>query len=227
MQANDYKQVGAFFAQTDGMTLYPTSTISNIFYHSNDDTIKTYGSDISVSGITVWKGTTAPTIQFGWASRNLSNVVVSDINIIHSRFNSNESHPSLIGANQVYPLSEDLSNTADLTNTISHFSISNIRSEGVSGNLMRICPLSNFKNFTITDISIEEFPVRTNDMFASQLPAFTDADGTPVEIDGFVIENFVVGGLKVSMDENNFLYDQLGGLNIPSVFLENGGVTII
>lgn len=227
MLASDYKQVGAFFAQTDGMTLYPGSTISNIFYHSNDDTIKTYGSDITVSNITIWKGTTAPAVQFGWASRDLSNVVVSDINIIHSRYNSNESHPSLVGANQIYPLSEALSNTSVLTNTISDFSITNIRSEGISGNLMRICPLSNFKNFTITNASIEKFPVRSNAIFGSQLPAFTNSEGTIVGMEGFVITDFTIGGVKVSQAANNYAYDQLGGMNIPYVFLDGGGVTIL
>ncbi|KAJ3560710.1 hypothetical protein NPX13_g9209 [Xylaria arbuscula] len=47
----DYKQVGAFFGQTDGTTLYSGARVSGVFYHSGDDTIKTYGSDITVRDI--------------------------------------------------------------------------------------------------------------------------------------------------------------------------------
>ncbi len=47
----DYKQVGAYFGQTDGTTLYSGSDIHDVFYHSGDDTIKVYGSDITVRDI--------------------------------------------------------------------------------------------------------------------------------------------------------------------------------
>lgn len=47
----DYKQVGAYFGQTVGTTLYSGSSVSNTFYHSGDDTIKVYGSDITVQNV--------------------------------------------------------------------------------------------------------------------------------------------------------------------------------
>lgn len=92
---------------------------------------------------------------------------------------------------------------------------------------MRICPLSNLKNFTITNVSIEEFSVRTDDIFGSQLPAFTNGKRKVIEIEEFVVSDFFVGGVKVSMANDNFMYNETGGLNIASVFLENNGVTII
>lgn len=85
-QVSDYKQVGAFYGQTDGLENYPGSTVQDVFYHSNDDTIKTYYSNVNIERITVWKCTTAPTVQLGWASRTLENILVTDVDIIQYVF---------------------------------------------------------------------------------------------------------------------------------------------
>ena len=221
----DYKQVGAFFGQTDGMENYPGSHIRDIFYHSNDDTIKTYYSNVLVERIVVWKGTTAPTIQFGWASRNLTNVTVNQVDIIHSRYSSNGSHPSLVGANQAYGAAETDTSTADLSNTASDLTFSNIRSEGISGDLFRIVPLANLQNVRIESVSIDAFSVATNGIHESQVPAFTDPAGNPVRITDFVVSGYAVNGTPVT--RANMGADALGGLNVPAAFAQEGGVTVV
>ena len=226
VQASDYKQVGAFFGQTDGIENYPGSHVRDIFYHTNDDTIKTYYSNVLIERVVVWKGTTAPTVQFGWASRNLTNITVNNVDIIHSRYNSNDSHPSLFGANQIYMLPENQTNTAQLQNTVSNITFSNFRSEGISGNLLRIVPLSNFRNFLIENVSIDVFSVRSNDIFESQFPEWTDEQGNPVRIEGFHIKNFFVNGTKVSTEADNWQAEKLGGLNVAKSLWDAGSIAI-
>ncbi|KAI4142631.1 MAG: hypothetical protein LQ340_007278 [Diploschistes diacapsis] len=225
VQAWEYKQVGAYFGQTDGMENYPGSHVHDVFYHSNDDTLKTYYSDVLIERVVVWKATTAPTIQFGWCSRNLTNVTVDNVDIIHSRYSSNGSHPSLIGANQVYGTSETDISTADLSNTISNITLSNLRSEGISGDLFRIVPLSNIQNLRIENVSIDAFSAVTNGIHESQIPVFTDAAGVPVQISNFVVSGYYVNGTAVT--ENNMGAGSLGSLNIPEDFAREGGVTIV
>lgn len=225
IHASDYKQVGAYFGQTDGITLYPNSSVHDVFYHSNDDTIKTYFSNVDVQRVTVWKGTTAPIIQFGWASRNLSNVTVNSVNVIHSRWNSNVSHPSLIGANQIYSYSESDTNTASLSNTISDVTFSNIRAEGISGNLFRIVPLSNIRNLTIENIYIHQYSGTTG-VPESQLPMWYDSDGNSVSVKGFLVKNFQVGEEQVGFGKGNWEIGQAGNLNIAHELLQEGGVQV-
>lgn len=222
----DYKQVGAFFGQTDGTTLYSGSDVADTFYHSSDDTIKTYGSNITVRDVVVWKGKTAPTIQFGWASRNLSNITVDGVDIIHMKYNSNASHPSLIGANQLYDYPETQTNTADLANTVRDVFFGNIRAEGICGNLMRIVPLANFVNVVIGNVSIEQFGAASTGIHQSQLPIWTDADGEVVRIAGFTITNFTVAGETVAETFENYGADALGALNVAPVLLKSGKVAI-
>jgi len=227
IQAQDYKQVGAFFAQTDGLQMYTGSHVRDVFYHSNDDTIKTYFSNTIVERIMVWKAHTAPIIQFGWASRNLTNVTVDNIDVIHSRWNTNASHPSIVGGNQVYEMSEDDTNTADTSNTVSNIKYSNIRAEGISGNLFRIMPLANIENFHICNVSLLAYPAWTTGIGGSQLVSMTDSNGTPVSVKNFVVEGFSVGGEQVSYAQKNWGTSTKGNLNIASSFVESGAVRVV
>lgn len=222
----DYKQVGAFFGQTDGTTLYEGSHVRNTYYHSNDDTIKTYGSNVHVEDVVVWKGKTAPVIQFGWDSRNLTNVTVTGVDVIHMKYNANGSHPSLIGANQVYGMPESDTNTADLSNTVRDVYFGNIRAEGISGNLMRVVPLANYQNITIENVALGNSSVRSNAIYQSELPEWKDGSGNVVNITGFTVRNFTINGVKVCQSEGNTGPDSLGGLNIADNYLDNGAVKV-
>ncbi|KAI1875454.1 hypothetical protein JX265_004512 [Neoarthrinium moseri] len=221
----DYKQVGAYFGQTDGTTLYAGSSVEDTFYHSGDDTIKTYGSDVSVRDVIVWKGKTAPVIQFGWAARELRNVTVDGVDVIHMKYNSNGSHPSIIGANQVYNVPETQTDTADLSKWTSDIYFGNIRAEGIGGNLLRICPLTNYRNVVVENVSLEAFSVSSNGIYESQLPVFTDANGKRGTMD-LLIKGFTVGGAYTTHRATTRGPDAYGGLNIAPEFLESGEVVV-
>lgn len=223
---SDYKQVGAFFGQTDGTTLHTGSSVRDTFYHSGDDTIKTYGSDITVRDVVVWKGKTAPVIQFGWRSRDLCNITVDGVDVIHMRYSSNASHPSIIGANQVYGYSEDDTSTADLDNTVRDIFFGNIRAEGIGGNLMRIVPLAHYENITIENVSLEAFSERSNSIYRSEFPLWEDEDGDVVSVTGFTVRNFTVGGEAILPVLGNVGPFELGGLNIAERLLTGDGVKI-
>lgn len=222
----DYKQVGAFFGQTDGTTLHTGSSVRDTFYHSGDDTIKTYGSNISVRDVVVWKGKTAPVIQFGWRSRDLRNITVDGVDVIHMKYSSNTSHPSIIGANQVYGYSEDDTSTADLDNTVRDVFFGNVRAEGIGGNLMRIVPLAHYENITIENVSLDMFSERSNSIYRSEFPLWEDEDGNVVSITGFTVRNFTVGGEPILPLLGNIGPFELGGLNIAERLLTGKDVKI-
>lgn len=223
---SDYKQVGAFFGQTDGTTLHTGSSVRDTFYHSGDDTIKTYGSNITVRDVVVWKGKTAPVIQFGWRSRDLSNITVDGVDVVHMKYSSNASHPSIIGANQVYGYPEDDTSTADLGNTVRDVFFGNIRAEGIGGNLMRIVPLAHYENITVENVSLEAFSDRSNSIYRSEFPLWEDEEGNVVSVTGFSVRNFRVGGQIILPVLGNIGPFDLGGLNIAEPLLKDNGVTI-
>ncbi|KAL9114673.1 MAG: hypothetical protein Q9227_001351 [Pyrenula ochraceoflavens] len=227
MRVDQYKQVGAWYGQTDGLENYPGSHVSNVFYHSNDDTIKTYYSNVVIENVVVWKGTTAPTVQFGWSSRDISNITVQNIDIIHSRYINNDSHPALIGSHQLYDTSNpDATDTATITNTISNFALRNLRSEGISGNLFLITPLQNLNNFTIENVEIEQFPAGTDATGQSHLQQMTNEEGWPVALTNVQIKGFSVNGTDITQQADNWAAGDVGGLNLVEDLLKKGVVSI-
>lgn len=221
--------MGAFYTQTDGLQIYPNSHIRDVFYHSGDDTIKTYYSNVRAERIVVWKTNNAPIIQMGWYSRNIANISVDQVDVIHSRYQGgSEYYPrALVGCAASYedPTATDTANTR---NTITNYTVSNIRSEGISPALVGMNLMSNLDRFRIINAWIEEFSPATTQLEYSVVRGFTDpnngnrnvtigahsANGT-----GLVIQNYTVGNEAVSLAAENWNRTSTGHLDIsPSLW---------
>jgi len=167
-------------------------------------------------------------LQFGWYPRNLTNITVSDVNLIHSRYlTSSVPYPrALIGsaANFADP---DSTSTALTTTSISNFTIADWRSEGISPALFGVNPLGNLDTFTISNVWIEEMAPPTTGVGMSSLRVFTDAesDNRSVQLGesspgniGMAITDFYVGDVKISEAAGNWDSSSLGGLDIDGEF---------
>ncbi|RDW63509.1 putative dextranase protein [Coleophoma cylindrospora] len=225
---SDYKQVGAFFGQTDGMEMYPYSYARDIFYHTGDDTIKTYYSNIVAERMVVWKTSNAPIIQFGWSQRNLTNITVDSIDVIHTRYHTQaEEYPrALIGSAASYTDATSTL-TADINSYISNYTVSNWRAEGISPALIGINPLANIDNFHIENIWIEELANQTTLIDMSTIRVFTDANhgNQPIQIGqnspdniGLTIKDYYVGDTHITLADDNWDSLSQGRLNIDSSY---------
>jgi hypothetical protein len=65
MTVNNYQQIGGWYWQTDGLEMYRGSTLHNSFFHSNDDVIKLYHSNVKVDNTVIWKNENGPVFQWG------------------------------------------------------------------------------------------------------------------------------------------------------------------
>lgn len=92
---------------------------------------------------------------------------------------------------------------------------------------MRIVPLTNYEDVLLENISLDQFSVRTTGIYGSQLPVWTDGNGQPISMSGFVIRNFTVGGVRITQAANNFGPGDAGGLNIAPEYLADGSVIVI
>ena len=196
IQMYDYAQVGAFFFQTDGAQVYPGSTIHDIFYHVNDDAIKIYYSNTTIQRVIVWKCLNDPVIQLGWTSREVTNVRVQDLSVVHARYLQSEMDvPSaLVGASPFYmpgPL-------PDTNKSISNLTISNLVCEGICPGLLRITPLQNFQNVTLENV-----------LYPDGLPLNAIGQGASIVLDAAVpdllfnviIVNWTVGSYRIQQKD--------------------------
>jgi hypothetical protein len=236
VQASDYKQVGAFFGQTDGMEMYPGSHVHDIFYHSGDDTIKTYYSDVLAERITVWKTLNGPIVQFGWYPRNLTNITVDTVDVIHTRYqDQNSMFPRALVGSAVDYENETSTSDASIDAFISDYTISNFRAEGVSPALIGVNPLSNIDTFLVENIWIEELAPNSTLIDMSSFTVMTDATNgnapivmgadSPGNI-GLLIRNYTVGTTVISWAANNWDSNELGCLDIDGSYANRWTVEV-
>lgn len=222
VDASDYKQVGAFFGQTDGIQMYPGSHVRDVFYHVGDDAIKTYYSNVLCERMTVWKSNNAPIVQFGWYGRDLSNVTVDAVDVIHTRYISQAVFwPRALVASAASYENPESTSTARLDKYLSNYRISNWRCEGICPGLLGINPMQNIDTMTFSNIQIDRLSAPTTKVGESTFRVFTDGNNEQVRLGenspdnlGLVIENFFVGGEHISYDAGNWDATSLGHLNI-------------
>lgn len=224
VDVSDYKIVGSFFYQTDGLQMYPGSQVRDVFYHVGDDGIKTYHSNVNAERFVVWKTNNAPIIQLGWYPRNIGNITINQVDVIHCRYSSylDWAPRALIGSSASY-LDSEATNTADTNTSISDYTVSNIRAEGPSPALISLKMLSNIDNFVVENAWIEEFvPL---DIDTSVIRGFTDKKNNNEKVTlgaeseggiGLRITNYSVGDEQISFDAGNWDKNSTGKLSVDT-----------
>lgn len=85
MHVENFKMVGSWYWQTDGIEIYTDGVMKNTFFHSNDDVLKVYHSNLIINNTVVWKNENGPVIQWGWAPRFINNISVNNTYVIHNK----------------------------------------------------------------------------------------------------------------------------------------------
>jgi hypothetical protein len=83
------KVVGGWTYNTDGIAAFAGSTVAHCFVWANDDSLKPYASDLKISDCTVWQLNNGAVIQLGWGNDKATNVVISDVDLLHAEWNNN------------------------------------------------------------------------------------------------------------------------------------------
>jgi hypothetical protein len=220
MRVDNYKQVGSWYWQTDGMELYKGGRMNNTFFHSNDDVLKLYHSNVTVDNTVIWKNENGPVIQWGWAPHNIDNVVVTNTDVIHNRmyWKDVKYNTCIINSSSHYA-DMGSSTTADTAKTISNFRLENITVEGMTNCAVRIYALSNTENIHIKNLNIGGWNGLDYGSQVSHLKRYSDTANNKVwlgneTIDsrGIKLENYTVGGVKIDKTTTNWNDTQLGRL---------------
>lgn len=221
------KQVGAWYWQTDGPELYESSTVAHSFIHANDDVLKLYASHAQVHDIVIWKGENGPVFQWGWAPRNLDEVHVNGVDIIHNRMHLDSHNACIINSARHFrdPSSRTL---ADPRTRVTNLFLENIRAEGKNLCAMRLYALSSWENIRIENLWIEEWNELGLETQASQFEALSNPYGERVFIGnevwggrGVAIVNYYVGGEHVTKAAENWRSFQTGRLDFDASLWEN------
>ena len=233
MDVRNYKQVGSWYWQTDGIELYPDSTMRNTFFHANDDVLKLYHSNVTIDDTVIWKNENGPVVQWGWTPRNVHDVTVNATDVIHNRmywkdvkyntcvFNSS-SHWEDMGA----------TDRADTTSTVRDMRFTDTRVEGTVNCALRVFALSNTEDVEIDGFSVDGWNGLDATSQVSLLKRYHDRDGNQVTIgnevsdgQGLSLHNYTVGGIPVLKAGDNWASDELGRLDFDADTWESWNAT--
>jgi hypothetical protein len=218
MRVENYKQVGSWTWQTDGIELYRGSTMKDTFFNANDDVLKMYHSDVTIDNTVIWKNENGPVIQWGWTPRNIDNVTVTNTHVIHNRmyWKDVKYNTCIINSSSHW---EDMASTetADPNTWVRNMRFENITVEGMTNCAVRIYALSSTENIHIKNLNIDSWNDLDPSSQVSHLKRYTNAAGQKVtlgnetgESRGIKLENYTVGGEVIDKSGDNWGADKLG-----------------
>lgn len=200
-----------------------------------DDGIKTYYSNVQVERMTLWKTNNAPMVQFGWYSRNISNITVQDVEVLHTRYHDqSQLYPRAMIASAINYLDQDSTSNANTEFTVSDYTLRNWRCEGICPGLIGVNPLQNIDTMRLENIWIEDLGDPSTQVGVSTFRVFTDelrgnrmvtlGAKSPGGI-GLAIQDFYVGGEHISFEAGNWDVNSKGRIDFDEHWSGNWTVT--
>lgn len=229
MRVENYKQVGSWYWQTDGLELYTNSRMNNTFFHSNDDVLKLYHSNVTVDNTTIWKNENGPVIQWGWIPRNIENISVKNTYIIHNRmyWKDKKINTCIFNASPQHD-NQSSTTTADTNTLIKNLVFENIQVEGKTNCAIRLYSLSNLETVYIKNLSIDDWSDLGAAGNESEFKTYTNSSAQKVFIGnesingkGLKLENYRVAGQLITRSNNNWNSTSLGKLNFDGELFDN------
>ncbi|MGQ1799040.1 family 49 glycosyl hydrolase [Kocuria oceani] len=229
MDVGNYKQVGSWYWQTDGIELYQGSQMKNTFFNANDDVLKMYHSDVTIDNTVIWKNENGPVIQWGWTPRNIDNVAVTNTHVIHNRmyWKDVKYNTCVLNSSSHW---EDMGSTttANPDAWVKNMRFENITVEGMTNCAMRVYALSSTENIDIKNLQIDAWNDLEPNSQVSHLNRYSNPENQKVTLGdetsqgrGIGLENYTVGGVPVTKADNNWAHDQLGRLGFDAEVWDN------
>lgn len=211
----NYKQVGGWYWQSDGVEVYDGGAVRRSFFHANDDVFKLYHSDVNVENCVVWKGENGPVFQLGWMPRNLHAIRVRGVDVIHNRIGWKDikQNTGIINSARHYT-DPGAENKADPQAIIRDIFLEDIRCEGMCPAALRLYPLSSWKDVIVRNLSIErwnELPLATG--MSCLEPQWNADRSRRADVENVCLENYRVGDATISFENDNWQHDHVGRLN--------------
>ena len=227
----NYQQVGAWYYQTDALELYKGSTMKNVFFHSNDDTLKLYHANLTVNNAVIWKGGNGSVVQWGWDRHNIDNVVAQNVDVIHSRmYMSWASNTCVFNSSNFYGGIPEHDTSSDQI-VVQNMTFRNFHVEGAANCAIRLTAQNLTKHITIDGLYIDKWTDQDYNGVGSWIKMQNNKEGKTAtfgddtEGSGLTIKNFFVGGEGISSDDENWAHDKLGRLNFDARFYKKWNVT--
>ncbi|HEX3625978.1 MAG TPA: hypothetical protein VH280_11195 [Verrucomicrobiae bacterium] len=188
------KIVGGWTYNTDGIAAFAGSRIAHCFIWANDDSLKPYRDDLTISDCVIWQLNNGAVIQLGWGNARAANVTISNVDILRAEWNNNAANRGIVSC------IGDKFAKGGMVGSQDSFVIKNVRTETPVPFVFNIRPNPaspdrihgmTFKNWNIVMEMSRDYP------------NYIECEDGTNKFDGFVFDNFTFNGAKLT--ESNWI----------------------
>ena len=192
------KIIGSWRWNNDGINVSENSHVEDCFISAFDDAFKIYHSGGRVSNCVVWQMNNGAVFQLGWYGKSPQNVLVENIDVIHTEFTGTNENWGLIALA-----------SHDGRGMIRDYTFRDIRMEGpvarIIGLHLHESPNQGIRDMTIENLSVDRILDRSEYPFVAEtggVKSLAVEDGlvniVSGNIQGLLFNNFTIGGRPIT-----------------------------
>ncbi len=209
-RVENIKVLGSWRWNNDGVDVTENSVVENCFVSAFDDAFKLYYSGGKVRDCVVWQMNNGAVFQLGWWGKSPRDVVVENIDVIHTEFTGTNENWGLIAFAR-----------HDGRGVIRNYTFKNIFIEGpvarIIGLHLHESPGQKIENMQITNLSVGSILDPSAYPFVAETGSVRSRavrDGlvniVGGAIEGLLFTNFTIGGMRITQGN----YKELGRFTV-------------
>jgi hypothetical protein len=183
------KVVGGWTYNTDGIAAFAGSHIAHCFIWANDDSLKPYRDNLTISDCVVWQLNNGAVIQLGWGNARAANVTISNIDILHAEWNNNAANRGIVSC------IGDKFAKGGMVGSDNSFLIENITTETPVPFIFNIRPNPASPD-RISGMIFKNWNITTDARLG--YPNYIESADPNNKFDGFVFDDFTLNGTRLT-----------------------------
>ncbi|MGH7940199.1 MAG: hypothetical protein ACREFR_03905 [Limisphaerales bacterium] len=188
------KIVGGWTYNTDGIAAFAGSRIAHCFIWANDDSIKPYRDNLTISDCVVWQLNNGAVIQLGWGNARAANVTIRNVDVLRAEWNNNAANRGIVSC------IGDKFGRGGMHGSDSSFLIENVVTETPVPFIFNIRP-NRASPDRIHGMIFKNWNVSMD--MARGYPNYIECADARNPFDGFVFDDFILNGMKLT--ETNWI----------------------
>ena len=187
------KIVGGWTYNTDGIAAFAGSRIAHCFIWANDDSLKPYRDNLTISDCVIWQLNNGAVIQLGWGNARAANVAISNVDVLHAEWNNNAANRGIV---------------SDIGDKFARGNMSGSHNSFVIENLVTETPIPFIFNIRPNPASPDQihgmvFRDWNIAMATRGYPNYIECADANNKFDGFVFDDLTLNGTKLA--ESNWI----------------------
>ena len=188
------KIVGGWTYNTDGIAAFAGSTIAHCFIWANDDSLKPYQDNLTITDCAVWQLNNGAVIQLSWGNAKATNVTISRVDVLRAEWNNDAANRGVLSC------IGDKFAQGGVSGWQQSFLIENLATDTPVPFIFNIRPNPASPD-QIHGMTFKNWNVKMD--LGRAYSNYIECSDSTNKFDGFVFDNFTLNGVKLT--ESNWM----------------------